>query len=125
MGPFERHVFVCTGGSVCPVEGDSKGVHARLKELVKQAGLHVSIRINHSGCMDQCGHGPMVAVYPENIWYCHVTVEDADAIFHEHLVGGKPVERLLYHAAKPGPNKLRKDPIVPPTRFEPSPKVTT
>jgi (2Fe-2S) ferredoxin len=106
MGPFEIHVFVCTSGTVCPVETDSRSVHARLKELVKGAGLSGRIRVNNSGCMDQCGHGPMIAVYPENIWYCLVTLADADAIFHEHLVGGRPVERLMYHPQKPGANKI-------------------
>ncbi len=113
MGPFEKHVFICTSGSVCPVEGNSAGVHARLKDLVRQAGLSVTIRINHSGCMDQCGHGPMVVVYPENVWYHQVKVEDADVIFREHLVGGRPVERLRYFPVRPGANKLRKEPILP------------
>jgi (2Fe-2S) ferredoxin len=85
-------------------------VHARLKDLVRQSGLKVSIRINNAGCMDQCGHGPMVVIYPENIWYSNVKVEDADAIFREHLVGGRPVERLIYHPAASGSNKLRKNP---------------
>jgi (2Fe-2S) ferredoxin len=113
-GPFQKHIFVCTGGSVCPFEGNSAGVHARLKELVKKAGLSVQVRVNQAGCMDQCGHGPMVVVYPENIWYCNVGVDDAEEIFREHLVGGRPVERLLYRPARPGPNKLRKEPILPP-----------
>ncbi len=113
MGQFEKHVFVCTSGTVCPIEGNSLEVHARLKDLVKQAGLKVSIRINNSGCMEQCGHGPMVVVYPENVWYCHVTVEDADVIFQEHLIGGNPVRRLLYQPGRPGPNKLPKAPILP------------
>jgi (2Fe-2S) ferredoxin len=106
MGPFLKHVFVCTSGTVCPVETDSQGVHARLKQLVKAAGLSNSIRINNSGCLDQCGHGPMIAVYPENVWYCHVTVEDADEIFQKHLVGGRPVERLVYYPERPGANKI-------------------
>jgi (2Fe-2S) ferredoxin len=110
MGPFDKHVFVCTGGSVCPVEGNSAAVHARLKELVKSAGLTISIRVNHSGCMDQCGNGPMVVVYPENVWYCHVTPADAEEIFREHLVGGRPVERLIYRPLHPGPNKIVKKP---------------
>ena len=110
VGPFEKHVFVCTGGNWCPkVDGDSRGVHARLKELVKLAGKKETIRINNSGCMDQCGHGPMIVVYPENVWYCHVQVEDAEIIFNEHLLGGKPVERLIYHPLQPGPNKIHKD----------------
>jgi (2Fe-2S) ferredoxin len=105
MAPFEKHVFVCTGGKVCPVEGNSGAVHARLRELVKLAGLESSIRINHAGCMEQCGHGPMVVVYPDNVWYCGVKIEDADAIFGEHLCGGHPIERLLYHPEHPGINK--------------------
>jgi len=105
MGSFERHVFVCTGGSTCPLDG-SVEVHARLKELVKQNGLSIQIRVNHAGCMDQCGNGPMVVVYPENVWYCHVKPVDADAIFHEHLVGGRPVERLRYRPPQAGPNKV-------------------
>ncbi len=106
MVPFEKHVFVCTSGKVCPEEGVSIAVHARFKELVKQAGLSTSIRINNAGCMDQCGNGPMVVVYPECVWYCGVKPEDADIIFHEHLVGGRPVERLIYHPLHPGANKV-------------------
>jgi (2Fe-2S) ferredoxin len=106
MGPFEKHVFVCTAGKVCPENSDAHAVHARLKELVKISLLQDSIRINHAGCMDQCGHGPMIVVYPENVWYCGVKAAVADVIFREHLIGGKPVERLIYRAARPGANKV-------------------
>ena len=76
---WEKHVFVCTSGSWCPqVDGDGLGVHARLKALVKQADLGARVRINKSGCFDQCGHGPMVVVYPENVWYWGVTPDDAE-----------------------------------------------
>ncbi len=110
MGPFEKHVFVCTSGQWCPTrDGDSLAVHAYLKKRVAEAGLTGSIRINHSGCLDQCGHGPMLVVYPENTWYWGVTLEDAQEIFEKHLVGGTPVERLLYHPPKPGKNKLPRD----------------
>jgi (2Fe-2S) ferredoxin len=109
MGQFEKHVFVCTSGEWCPhYDGDSRAVHALLKRRVAEAGLKERIRINHSGCMNQCGHGPMVVVYPEDVWYWGVTVADAEEIFREHLVGGKPVQRLVYHN-KPGSNKLPRD----------------
>jgi (2Fe-2S) ferredoxin len=105
MVPFKKHVFVCTSGKVCPCEGNSLQVHARLKELIKAAGLDSVIRINQAGCMSQCGYGPMVVVYPDNVWYGAVQVGDADAIFEEHLIGGRPVERLIYHPLQPGANK--------------------
>jgi hypothetical protein len=66
---FERHVFVCTGGDYCAVtDGDGRGVHSRLKSLVAQEGLKGRVRVNHAGCLDQCGYGPMVVVYPDNVY---------------------------------------------------------
>jgi (2Fe-2S) ferredoxin len=106
---WEKHVFVCTSGSWCPkVDGDGLGVHARLKELVKRGGLGARVRVNHSGCLDQCGHGPMVVVYPENVWYAGVTPGDAEEIVREHLTNGRPVERLRYRNT-PGKHKLPRD----------------
>jgi NADH:ubiquinone oxidoreductase subunit F (NADH-binding) len=37
-----------------------------------------------------------VVVHPEETFYTHVTPGDAEAIIEEHVVGGKPVEGLLY-----------------------------
>jgi (2Fe-2S) ferredoxin/ferredoxin len=108
--PFETHVFVCTSGEYCPEkDGNSKEVHKKFKELVKQAGLKGRVRVNNSGCLDQCGHGPMVVVYPAGVWYSHLTVEDVSRIVDEHLVKGCPVESLRYHPQKAGGNKLERD----------------
>jgi (2Fe-2S) ferredoxin len=106
---WTRHVFVCTSGKYCPeVDGDGRGVHARLKELVAAEGLNATVRVNHSGCLDQCGFGPMIVVYPESVWYWGVRVEDVDEIVREHLRDGRPVERLRYRN-HPGKNKLPRD----------------
>jgi (2Fe-2S) ferredoxin len=36
-----------------------------------------------------------VVVYPEGVWYGRVTAKDIEEIVDQHLVGGKPVGRLL------------------------------
>jgi (2Fe-2S) ferredoxin len=106
---WPRHVFVCTSGDWCPArDGDGLGVHARFKQEVAQAGLKDRVRVNHSGCLDQCGHGPMVVVYPEAVWYSGVRPEDVPEIVREHLSGGRPVERLVYRNT-PGKHKLPRD----------------
>ena len=44
-----------------------------------------------------------VVVYPEAVWYGHVTPDDVDELFNEHVLNGRPVERLrLAHAREPG-----------------------
>lgn len=103
MGQYRQHVFVCTTGKTCAAAG-SAAVHAELKRFVKEAGLKGVVRVNHAGCMNQCGHGPMVVVYPEDVWYAAVTPMGARRITHQHLLGGRPVESLR-HRAPPGDNK--------------------
>ena len=53
------------------------------------------IRANKSGCLDQCEKGPTVVVYPDTVWYGRVTEADVDEIVEQHIIGGRPVERLL------------------------------
>jgi len=100
LASFKHHVFVCHNTRPvgaprpsCTADGNSK-LHAQLQQLCKAAGLGATVRINKSGCLDQCEHGPTVVVYPEAVWYGNVGEGDAAVIVEEHLVGGRPVERL-------------------------------
>ena len=107
MPPYERHVFVCENRrdptdprGCCGSKGGAE-LRARLKEAAREAGLKGRVRVNTAGCLDQCAHGVAVVVYPEAIWYAGVTVADADEIVREHLVGGRPVERLRMAHMRP------------------------
>ncbi len=103
MGQYKHHVFVCTSGSHCPNRG-SEAVHSALKHGVKDAGLKGTVRINQAGCMNQCKNGPMVVVYPGDVWYHSVDVHGARRIVREHLMAGRIVESYRYKAP-PGDNK--------------------
>ena len=101
MPKFEKHIFVC--GNQRP-PGNPRGCcdpsgQARLQKLFKQKlaerGLKGRVRANQAGCLDQCEHGPNLVVYPDAVWYGHVTEADVDEIIESHIVGGKPVERLV------------------------------
>ena len=98
--PFQKHVFVCLHdrgpgserGSCAP-----KGSEALLKafkKAIKERGLSDSIRANKSGCLDNCENGCSVVVYPEAIWYGHVTEADVGEIVEKHFAQGEPVARL-------------------------------
>lgn len=101
MPTFQRHVFVCTNeraadhprGS-CKLKG-SPEVRDKLKAMLKERGIGKEVRANNAGCLDQCEAGITMVVYPEQVWYGHVTVEDLAEIIDSHIIGGKPVERLM------------------------------
>lgn len=83
--PYRKIVFVCTNERA-PGERVSCGgcgggeIHARLKELVKERGLRVEVRVSKSGCMDRCELGPNVMIFPDNIWLSGVRLEDIEQV---------------------------------------------
>ena len=106
MGQYDRHVFVCTSGETCPTQGDVEKFVKILREGVKNAGQQsVQIRVNKAGCMNQCGNGPMMVFYPEDVWYADVKESDLPEIL-AHIVNGKPVDRLRYEPGVKGTNKV-------------------
>jgi len=100
MPAFERHLFVCTNERKpghprgCCAFSASDAIRERLKTLAADHGLKGRVRINSSGCLDQCEHGPTIVVYPEGVWYGFVSMADVDEIVQSHLIEGRPVERL-------------------------------
>ena len=100
MSYYRYHVFFCTNqrkdGSACCQNHGAQALRdyakTRIKAL-KMAG-EGGIRINSAGCLDRCGEGPVVVVYPDAVWYSYVDQEDVDEIIDEHLCNGRVVERL-------------------------------
>jgi NADH-quinone oxidoreductase subunit F len=100
-----RRVIVCAGTG-CVANGSKKVLDA-LETQIAAAGLEVvlefkpeghgdGVRVSHSGCQGFCQMGPLVTILPENILYTKVTADDVPEIVSQTLVGGQPVERLLY-----------------------------
>jgi (2Fe-2S) ferredoxin len=100
MSIFQRHVFVCVNQRPpgapkgCCADKNAAQLLDRLKQLAFEAGLKGQVRINSAGCLGLCEVGATIVVYPEAVWYGHVTAADVDEIFNEHVLQGRPVERL-------------------------------
>jgi (2Fe-2S) ferredoxin len=99
MSYYQYHVFFCTNkredGGCCADLG-AQPMRDYAKQRVKALGLAGPgrVRINSAGCLDRCGEGPVIVVYPEGIWYTYVDRDDIDEIIEEHLRNGRVVERL-------------------------------
>ncbi|HZR28887.1 MAG TPA: (2Fe-2S) ferredoxin domain-containing protein [Terriglobales bacterium] len=101
MAKFEKHIFICTNQrdassprGCCDLAGQGE-LQKQFKEKLKARGLAGRFRANKAGCLDQCEHGPNLVIYPEAVWYGYVNASDIDEIIDSHLVGGKPVQRLM------------------------------
>ncbi len=93
-----RQVRICQN-TTCSQSGAAAVLHT-FRDL---ALPHVEVIA--SGCLGQCGNGPMVIVLPEQIWYGRVRSRDVPTIATQHLMGGDPVLPLLYTQMHPQPLK--------------------
>ena len=65
-----------------------------IKKLRQYNNHKLKIRINKSGCLDQCEFGPAIVIYPQGFWYYNVTLADVNEIVQESIINNNYIERL-------------------------------
>ena len=71
-----------------------------MEQALVEQGLAAEVKVVRTGCMGSCDLGPVAVVYPEGVFYQRITPEDAALVVSEHLLKGRPVERLMYVPAE-------------------------
>ena len=101
MPSFTHHVFVCCNRrepgharGCCDPEA-SESLRMAFKMALQQRNLGPTVRANKAGCLDQCEQGPTVVIYPQQIWYGGVQLQDVGRIIDETIVGGRVLDDLL------------------------------
>ena len=101
---YRSHVLVC-GGTGCTSSG-SQAILQNLEAELKKNGLEDEIAIVKTGCHGLCAKGPILVVYPDAVFYSEVKPEDVAEIVSEHLLKGRPVERLIYDENAPEESRV-------------------
>lgn len=86
-------VLVCAGTG-CSI-GNSSALVKKFEEEIRSFGLEKEVSVKKTGCLGLCGVGPNVSIYPDNIIYKTVQIEDVAEIVQEHFYKGRPVKRLM------------------------------
>ena len=97
-------ILVCIGGG-CLASG-SLLVKDALEQALKKHDLQDKVAVIGTGCLGPCSAGPVVLVGKDNVFYEHVTPQDAEEIVEKHIIGGAIIERLTRTGAvndKPTP----------------------
>ncbi|MBR0154283.1 MAG: NAD(P)H-dependent oxidoreductase subunit E, partial [Lachnospiraceae bacterium] len=92
---IRTHVLVC-GGTGC-TSSNSPAIRAAMEKEIEARGLSEEVKVVQTGCFGLCALGPIMIVYPDGTFYSRVTEEDVPEIVEEHLLKGRPVERLVYN----------------------------
>jgi NADH:ubiquinone oxidoreductase subunit F (NADH-binding)/(2Fe-2S) ferredoxin/NAD-dependent dihydropyrimidine dehydrogenase PreA subunit len=82
-------------GTGCVATGTPK-VRDALKAELEKHGLTEEIKIVLTGCNGFCAEGPVMLVYPEEIFYQKLTVEEIPTLVEEHFLKGRPYEKLMF-----------------------------
>jgi NADH-quinone oxidoreductase subunit F len=104
---YRTHLLVCTGTGC--VSCGSFALREALEKEVRRQRLEDEVLIVATGCNGFCERGPILMVRPDGIFYQRLTVEDVPFLVSEHLLKGRPVQKLMY---------------VPPAEKSPVPKMS-
>lgn len=90
----EKHLMV-GGGTACHAS-KSEPVRDAIREKIEKRGLSQRCKVIETGNDAFSTLAPVMVVYPEGVYYVHLSPDDVEDIVSEHLIDGKLVERLLY-----------------------------
>ncbi len=88
-----RTNVLCCAGTGCTAS-DSALIYDNFNEALKKYGLENEVKVIKTGCFGLCQKGPIVAVYPDKVFYNHVKPSDVERIVSEHLYKGRVVTEL-------------------------------
>jgi NADH:ubiquinone oxidoreductase subunit F (NADH-binding)/(2Fe-2S) ferredoxin/NAD-dependent dihydropyrimidine dehydrogenase PreA subunit len=92
----KREILVC-GGTGCQ-SSSSLELLEKLRGEIRAADLDSRVTAHITGCFGFCEKGPIVKVFPDDVFYVEVGLDDTQEIVESHLKKNVKVERLLYRS---------------------------
>lgn len=105
MRSYGRHLLLCNHGD-CAAPAAAEALLRQIEQWNRDVGLNKlrnphRIKCSLVDCLGVCQKGPILAVYPDGIWYHSVDGAALERIYRQHMIGGAPVEELIFHRLYP------------------------
>ncbi len=91
--PLYKRNILCCGGTGCTASG-SMNIADLFEKKLAENGLENEVKVIRTGCFGLCQKGPICAIYPDEIFYCHLAIDDVDTIINEHILNDRVVTEL-------------------------------
>ena len=100
MHYYQKHLFFCVKqreSGQCCADHFAQTFKDYAKKRINALGLHGEgqVRVSQAGCLGRCKQGPVLVVYPDEVWYTYAPEQDIDEIIDKHIIHNQLVERLL------------------------------
>jgi NADH-quinone oxidoreductase subunit F/NADP-reducing hydrogenase subunit HndC len=90
-----HHIMICCDTG-CASSGARAIVEAFTKELAARE-MERTVDIVVIGCHGFCEMGPLLVIYPDDVYYIRLRPDDVGEIIDETIINHRPVPKLLYH----------------------------
>ncbi len=100
MAKPEIQILVCTNERAADAKKPSCGprgaleIYRRFKDTVRARGIRDRVMVVRTGCLKHCSQGTTINIWPLNLWYRRVTLDDVEEIVDRSVIAGEEVERL-------------------------------
>lgn len=91
---YRAQLLICAGTGC--VSNRSFDVRDALVAEIEKRGLSDEVQVVATGCQGFCAQGPILIFQPDGIFYQMLTEKDVPLLVEEHLIKGRPVEKLMY-----------------------------
>lgn len=92
-------IYVCAGTGC--MSRKSREVHDNFIKEINDRNL-TGVEVVKTGCFGLCSMGPIVITEPDDCFYSNFNPNNVTQVVDEHIIGGKPVEKLLFRNSEEG-----------------------
>lgn len=90
----KKEILICAGTGCRSSQSDL--IKKNLETEIYKQNLQDKVSVSITGCFGFCEKGPIVKITPDDVFYVHVSPDDAEEIINDHIINKKVIERLLY-----------------------------
>lgn len=95
---IQHHLFLCADQTepICCQKEAGLAAWQYLKRRIKELDLETQVFRTKANCLRVCEQGPILAIYPDRVWYHSATAPVLERILQEHVIGGNVVQEFAF-----------------------------